>query len=197
MPPVLAAIPAAIGAAAAAGGAAALFGTAASFTFLGLTGAWAVAAATGLLSLAMGTIQNLLIGNPHQAEAQLAPTKLSFRQDSQEQRVWGYGTVTSPGTLKYWETTSTGGMAAGDNKTLWFVCPYHDTPIDSVLNFYCDGKLETFTGANATGNYAGVMSRYDKLGAIDQAAETNLNAASTIWTGNHRLCGTAYYVWKL
>lgn len=123
------------------------------------------------------------------------PLSLSFGQDAQEARIWAYGRASNAGTLKYWEATGT------DNKTLWLVVAYHDTPIDGIEGFYVNdaGGLTavTFSGNDAVGAYAGFMSRYDKLGDVNQTVETNLDVASTKWTSNHRLRGIAYYVWKL
>lgn len=118
------------------------------------------------------------------------PVKLDFNQDGSESRHWGYGRCGSGGTLKYWETTGV------DNKELWRVVAFHDTQIDAIEAYYGNDVLVPFTGSGATGTYANQLFRYDKLGAIDQAAETNLNAASAVWTANHKLGGIAYFVDK-
>lgn len=123
------------------------------------------------------------------------PLKLRFGQYSDGPRMWGYGRCSVGGDVVYWTTSGT------DNKTLWIVVAYHDSEVDAVEAFYVNDStgLTTvpFAGDDATGTYAGFMSRYDKLGTTSQTVETNLDTASTAWTSNHRLRGMAYYVWKL
>lgn len=144
-------------------------------------------------SAALGAISQLVLGKANPGTAGAQPVKLNFGMDAQEQRMWGYGRCAAPGTLKYWVTTG------GDNKFLWMVVAFHDTPIDAVEQFYVGGVLISFTSNNATtAPYNGFMSRYDKLGSLTQSVETNLNAADpTKWNSNHTLQGIAYYVWKL
>lgn len=181
MPPVIAAIPAAL----AAGGLAAVEGT----VIFGLSTTWS-AIAIGAMTLASGTLSGLMAESARNVAA-VSPQALSFNMSSDEQRVWGWGECISGGTCKYWETTGT------DNKYLWMVVAFHDTEIDSVTGFYCNEASESFAGTDSTGTFSGVMSRYDKLGTINQAAETNLDSASSRWTSAHTLTNIAYYVWKM
>lgn len=188
MPPVIAAVAAAIVEVGAAIGVTVGIETA---TFLATL---AVSTAT---SAALSALSSTLSsgGAGHNAGQVAQPLKLRFGQYSDGPRFWGYGRCSAGGDVKYWTTSGT------DNKYLWIVVAYHDTEIDAVESFYVNDPtgltLVPFTGDDATGTYAGFMSRYDKLGTATQTVETNLDTASAAWTSNHRLQGIAYYVWKL
>lgn len=182
-----------------AGATALLVGIAGGVEAIGVAGVvWASAIAEVLVGVGTSALlsfaQSALLGpSSSKGSAVTGPVKLNFTQDSQEMRTWAYGRVSAGGTLKYWVTTGQ------DNKYLWMVVVYHDTPIDAVEAFYVNQMLVNFTSNDATtAPFAGFMSRYDFLGAVDQAAESNLHAADpTHWTDNHRLRGIAGYVWKL
>jgi hypothetical protein len=97
------------------------------------------------------------------------------------------------GTISaYAETTGT------SNEVLHLVQVLCEGPIDSIEKVYFDGEEVTFDiSGNVTGKYAGAAVVKKYLGTAGQVVDPTLDAASAIWTTDHKLTGIAYLYVKL
>lgn len=180
---LVAALPGALSAAASVA-----FGFSSFFGLTGLTGALLA----GATMLALGTAINLLSPKPKTPQLNTG-TQLQTYEDPIFPRAFIYGQAATGGSLAYWETNGT------DNKELWMVYVWQDTPAESIVDVRVNGKAFTWTGSplTGTGDYANKIFRFDHLGSESQTVDSDLDSASTNWTSSHRGRGICYTVFHL
>ncbi|GAB4527874.1 MAG: hypothetical protein Tsb0010_10620 [Parvularculaceae bacterium] len=182
MPPVIAAIPAAL-----------------AVTAGAAVSAGAITAGSLLLggaTLALGTAQNILAGSKRRRlNGGIQGTQIALVSDPERAREWVYGETAVSGSLVFRETQG------ASNETLWVVISLQDTEADSIQQMFFRGdqglEAVSFTGNDATGDYAGKLSKYENLGSESQLAISALDTASTKWTSNHRGRGVCHVALKL
>ncbi len=151
-------------------------------------GAFAIGAGLSLVSRALAPSPDL--------GAQMAGQSVMTR-DAAHSRKIVYGRARIGGNVVYLESTGT------DNKYLWLVTAIAGHEIDAYEQvWFNDQKVwenGNFTSAWATQGDSST-SPYINLSfhlGNQTTADSGLNAASTKWTDNHKLLGTAYMVVKL
>ena len=145
---------------------------------------------TAIITLAVTAVTSLIF-KPKMNAGDLG-TSINMSRDAAAPREYIYGRTRTGGTIPYIESTGT------KNEILWLVTDYADHEIDSFEAFYIDNEsVSVSAGAVTTSPYNGFANVYTKSGQDSQTVETNLDAASTNWTTDHRLRGCAYAVWKL
>ncbi len=151
-------------------------------------GAFAIGAGLSLVSRALAPSPDL--------GAQMAGQSVMTR-DAAHSRKIVYGRARIGGNVVYLESTGT------DNKYLWLVTAIAGHEIDAYEQvWFNDQKVwenGNFTSAWATQGDSSTSPYINfsfHLGN-QTTADSGLNAASTKWTDNHKLLGTAYMVVKL
>lgn len=172
---------AAIGIATAAIGGLAVLG--AGYGVISGTTFWAIALTAGTLALK--------VLSPS-ISAESAGTQIKLSGGPAEPREYVYGKRRTGGTLAHHESTGS------DNDIYWMVVVVASHEINAFTKYFIEDKEVSIDGSGdvTTAPYNGFVSIYTHLGTDAQTVDTDLDAASTLWTTNHRLRGCAYVVVK-
>jgi len=91
------------------------------------------------------------------------------------------------------------GTTGTENVDLHRVLAFAGHEIESFEQVYINDEVATIDGSGTVtspSRYQGKIKIYKHLGSPDQAADSNLVSAVSVWTGNHRLRGIAYLYCK-
>ncbi len=168
--------------------------------------AWGVGATTALavgqivttilINVALGALSKALTKKPKRAEPAINVTV----RDQIENRRIVFGRKRCGGAFAFIDST-------GDkNDILWYVIVYAGHQVQKLGDVWLDkvriansviGGGDAAGGTVTTGVFASKLWIYKHLGTSTQTANSQLKAASTYWTADHRLRGCAYVVVKM
>ena len=114
--------------------------------------------------------------------------RLSTSMDLEAYRKIVFGETALGTDLRYWEVWG----SDGDNIDQVIAAAGHE--IESFGALYFEDELITFSGDNATGAYAGALSKADRTVGVTGTALTV--GAGTLWTSNASFTGCAHYALK-
>jgi hypothetical protein len=170
------------------------------FTSIGFSAAAAAAAAAFvqavLINVALAELSKALTKRPR---LQAPPINVTVRNTVENRRLL-FGTVRASGSFVYYT------VSGDNNKFLWYVVALAGHQVAAISDVWIDtqrvgnggiGGGAAGGGAVTTGVFANKLWIYKHLGTQAQTADAELDAASTPWTSNHRLRGTAYLVVKM
>lgn len=146
-------------------------GIAAAFVFLGPSTA---------IFLAAGMVAKSILPRPKFGGG----VSQRLAMDPSASRFLMVGETAAPSQMLYWGTTGS------DNKTLSIVLVHACHEIHAFGGLYINNSLVSFSGINATGDWAGCLSVEYKTGTDSQTAFTTVIPA-TYWTAAHKGAGLA------
>ena len=151
----------------------------------GLTGIAAIGAAFAI-GAGLSLVSQALMPSPNLGSV-MGGRSITTR-DAATSRKIVYGRARIGGNIVYLESTGT------DNKYLWLVIAVAGHEIDAFEEvWFNDVKIWD-------GSFVGTWGNYVSIGFHEgdqTTADAGLNAASTKWTSDHKLLGTAYMVVRL
>lgn len=158
---------------------------AATAVVIGQAISWTAVAVAAGRAFAISALASVLRDDgPGQQVAQAQARKQSIRSSVAPRQIV-YGTSKVSGTLAY------AGSTGADNGELWLVIPFHHGECDGVEATYLNDKLST------DDQFSGKVAETIYLGTADQTADTDLIAAGSDWTSDHRLRAIGYSVLHL
>lgn len=149
-----------------------------------------------LINVALGALSKALAKKPKVNEPAI---NVTIRNTTENRRLV-FGTQRCGGSFIYYDVSGT------ENKYLWYVIAYAGHQVEDIRDVWLDtqrivdsaiGSGAPEGGAVTTGAFANKLWIYKHSGTSVQSVDTELNAAISAWTGNHRLRGTAYIIVKM
>jgi len=142
-------------------------------------------------SLTLSGVSEIIAGTPKSPGIEDSGQRLTLTTNPAAPREICYGKAATGGNLIFRDTVGS------NNSDLWMVTAIAGHEIESIEEVEFGGVTTTFSGNNAIGNLNNFWFQFEHLGTDTQTVDTNLDAASTKWTTNHRLRGAAYIVNQL
>jgi hypothetical protein len=170
------------------------------FTAIGFSAAAAATAAgilqTILINVALGAISKALAKKPR---VHAPPINVTIRNPVENRRLL-FGTIRAGGSFVFYD------VSGDNNKYLWYVIVLAGHQVADIRDVWLDTQRVADSaigggapegGAVTTGVFANKLWIYKHPGTSAQTVDVDLDAAFSVWTGNHRLRGSAYSVVKM
>jgi hypothetical protein len=161
-------------------------------------GNWLRAISAGLMAAGISGLANLAIGaifGPRRGAA--PPLNVTLRGTIEFRRLI-FGSVRTGGVLVHYGTSGSNG------DDLWYVIAYAGHQSSAFHDFWLDERriassdIPSGAGGVVTASpWNSKLAIYKHLGTSAQTVDTNLDAAFTEWTTNHKLQGITYAAIKM
>lgn len=162
--------------------------------FFASTTWYVVLVRTILVNVALGMLAKKLRRRPDQV-----PINITIRGPIEYRRLV-LGTKRCSGVFAFYDTSSSGGSK---RDILWYVIVVAGHQVSAITDMWigneriANADINAGSGAVTGGKFAGKLSIFKFLGTGAQTVETNLDAAFTAWTTNHRLRGCSGFVARM